>query len=94
MQESAQYIDIVILHDEFMLTKLVLSVNDMKFHKTIYSFSLFQQLPYFEQSNRKSYMLEAFENACDYNQNTLYLLFDTKHKVASVFSLDVEFGQR
>ena len=42
------YIEAIIMHDQFMLLKLVLNTNTMKFHKSVYPFSLFQQVPYFE----------------------------------------------
>ena len=45
---NASYLNIVILHDQFMLMKLVLNMSTLKFHRTVYTFSLFQQLPYFE----------------------------------------------
>ena len=60
----------------------------------MYTFSLFQQLPYFEQSNRKSYTLQAFDNARDFNDNKLYMLYDKEHRVASVFSLYIEHNQK
>ena len=82
------------MHDQFMLLKLVLNTNTMKFHKSVYPFSLFQQVPYFEQSNRKAYELQAFDLAKDFNGNRLYMLYDKTHHVASVFSLETEFEQR
>lgn len=77
-----------------MLTKFTLNMQTMKFHRNIHSFSLFQQLPYFEQSNRKNYHLTAFDHAVDYNGNRLYLLLDLTHKVVSVFSLETDCGQK
>lgn len=55
------YLNIVILHDQFSLLKLVLNTTTMQFHKKMYTFSLVSQLPYFEQSNRKAFTLSAFD---------------------------------
>lgn len=70
------FVHVVVLHDQFMLMKLVLNVATMKFHQKVYTFSLFQQLPYFEQSNRRSYSLQVFERAIDFAGNQLMLLYD------------------
>ena len=77
-----------------MLMKLVLNLATLKFHQQVYTFSLFQQLPYFEQSNRRAYTLEPFARARDFNGNELLLLFDQANKVASIFSLDCSTGHK
>ena len=71
-----------------MLMKLVFNVATMKFHQKVYTLSLFQQLPYFEQSNRRSYTLNVFEGATNFSGNQLFLLYDGVTKMASIFSLD------
>ena len=39
---DGSHLMLVILHDEYQLTKLVLNTSEMKFHQKVYSFSLLQ----------------------------------------------------
>ena len=92
--QDATFIDVLILHDDYQLTKLVLNRQKMVFHKKIYSFSLLQQLPYFNEIASHSTIIQPFARAKDFEGNSLLLLYDESAKTVSAFSISTSLDQK
>ena len=66
----------------------------MVFLKKLYNFSLFQQLPYYDNLASHSMRLIPFLHSKDFEGNTLLLLYNNSSKVASAFSLSTNLDQK